>query len=615
MKITKVNITAFGKLKNVALDFADGVNVLQQSNGFGKSTMCAFVRAMLYGLNYTYKTTNGVRANDVTKYMPWDATGKFGGSMEISHNGAHYRIERFFGSTAKSESLQVVHLSTGKQLPIACPGEHFLGLTVDSYDRCTYLPQEQIDLASNENFDQKLANLVQDSAVDYDKLQEKLRAYKKTLRHERGVGGEIPTLENEISLLRRKLAAAHGQAAERKQIAEQLAQAEVALSQLAKEEKDLTASIDTLQQHLFQAKPTQADVDLAKKIDEVELQLAKIPASVQQDYQQFNQLYAQKTSLESKRGQFLSLANIFAVSTVVLAAVAILLVILKIYPFAIASGVVAVVMAIICITQLKRKSNKQQLDQLADQLMQLVSQYINPASKSLAQLKDEFWVYHNNYQTMLSVRKALGEKPIANGDERKFATEIAQAKERLQQLVARKEQLTKTVHQLQYALAQPVASTVEIAEELLAKEQQLEKAKHKYFVATQTSNLLDQAKESLSGAYIPELCQRTEKLLNGVTNGNYKVVTDRTFAIYLQENGQTKPLGAFSRGIKEITLLCFRIALAQLIYGNDTPLLIVDDAFVNFDEQNFARATTLLKQISQTTQVIYFTCHNRLGQL
>ena len=615
MKITKVDITAFGKLKNVALQFGDGVNILQQQNGFGKSTMCAFVRAMLYGLGYTYKTTNGVRANDVTKYMPWDATGKFGGSMEISHQGTHYRIERFFGSTAKSESLQVVDLSTGKQLPIACPGEHFLGLTVDSYDRCTYLPQEQIELASNENFDQKLANLVQDSTIDYEKLQEKLRAYKKTLRHERGVGGEIPTLEKEIAQLQRNLATAQSQATERKQMAQQLVQAESALAQVTQEEQILNASIDTLQQQLFQSKPTQADVELTKKIDEVELQLAKVPSSLQQDYQQFHQLYAQKATLQSNRKQCLTWASVFAISAVVLVAIAILLAILEVYTFAIVSGVVAVALGLVYLTKLKGKCNKKPIDELTSQLMSIVSKYINPASKSLDELKDEFWAYHNNYQTMVSVRKALGQKPTSNGNETKFATQLAQAKEQLQQLVERKGQLAKTVHQLQYALSQPVASTLEIAEELLAKEQQLNEAKHKYLVATQTADLLAEAKESLSSAYIPELCARTEKLLNDVTNGNYKVVTDRTFAISLQENGQTKPLGAFSRGIKEITLLCFRIALAQLIYGKQTPLLIVDDAFVNFDEQNFARATTLLKQLSATTQIIYFTCHDRLGQL
>ena len=43
--------------------------------------------------------------------------------------------------------------------------------------------------------------------------------------------------------------------------------------------------------------------------------------------------------------------------------------------------------------------------------------------------------------------------------------------------------------------------------------------------------------------------------------------------------------------------------------------MIADDAFVNFDENNFVRATDLLKSVAEHGQVIYFTCHKRTGSL
>ena len=614
MKLVRANITAFGKLKNVAFDFADGVNILQQQNGFGKSTLCAFVRAMLYGLNYNYKVTSGVRQNDVTKYKPWSGSTQFGGSLEVYHQGKTYRIERFFGSTAKNESLQVIDLSTGKQLAIACPGEHFLGLTVDSYDRCTYLPQEQIDIASNENFDGKLANLVQDSAVDYDKIQEKLRAYKKTLQYERGVGGQIPTLEREIFDLQRKLANAQSQAENRKRMSEQLTQAQKTLVQLEQDELHLKDSVESLQQTLFQSRPSQADVELTRKIDDVEQKLASVPQTITEDFATFSTLIDQKKDLEKNHNPKTFRNRLIGISVAVAVVLVAVLAILELYVFAGIAGVLSVGMVLLLLTLTGKKGVKQ-LDNLCNTIEQIASKYINPNGKSFDELCGEFWKYHNDYQTNLSVRNALGARPTLKGDDGQIQAKLSQAKAKLASVVAQREQLTKTVHQLQFELNQPMTSTVEIAEELLAKEQLLQEAKHNYQVATQTANLLAQAKESLSSAYIPDLCKRTEKLLNTVTNGNYKVVTDRTFAISLQENGQTKPLVAFSRGVKEITVLCFRIALAELIYGKDIPLLIVDDAFVNFDEQNFERATALLKQLSQTTQVIYFTCHNRTGQL
>lgn len=614
MKIISVNIIAFGKLKNVAFNFGDGVNILQQANGFGKSTLCAFIRAMLYGLNYSYKLVDGVRTNDVTRYMPWDSTQKFGGSMQIADQGKTYRIERFFGNTQRAESLQVVDISTGRQVDIANVGEHFLGLTAESYDRSTYIPQEYVEISSNENFDAKLANFVQDSAESYDDIQAKLRAYKKQFKFERGTGGEIFTLEDEILKLQSQLQQAENDANNRTRMAQELKQTELALQQLEQEQQALQLRLDSLQQSLYQAKPSPADVERAQKIDELDMQIASVPQSVTQDYNNFAKLLDEQKALEKKHNPLAFKRRLIGISLALSVVLAVVLAILEQYVLMGVSAVVAVALtALLLLANGKKNANK--LDQLQTELESIASKYVNPNGKSFDELCNEFWVYFNNYQTNLAVRKALGERPNISADEGKITSQIQQTKERLQALAEQKQNLVKVEHQLQFALSQPVDSTVEIAEELLVKQQQLQTAKHKYQVATLTADILAQAKESLSSAYIPELCLRTEKLLNAVTGGNYKVVTNRNFAISLQENGQTKPLSAFSRGIKEITLLCFRIALSELLYGKDIPLLIVDDAFVNFDEQNFQRATQLLKQLSATTQVIYFTCHNRTGNL
>lgn len=614
MKIISVNITAFGKLKNVAFNFGDGVNILQQANGFGKSTLCAFIRAMLYGLNYSYKLVDGVRTNDVTRYMPWDSTQKFGGSMQIADQGKTYRIERFFGNTQRAESLQVVDISTGRQVDIANVGEHFLGLTAESYDRSTYIPQEYVEISSNENFDAKLANFVQDSAESYDDIQAKLRAYKKQFKFERGTGGEIFTLEDEILKLQSQLQQAENDANNRTRMTQELKQTELALQQIDKEQQALQLRLDSLQQSLYQAKPSPADVERAQKIDELDMQIASVPQSVTQDYNNFAKLLDEQKALEKKHNPLAFKRRFIGISLALSVVLAVVLGMLEQYVFMGVSAVIVVALTALFVS-VSGKKNEIKLDQLQTELESIASKYVNPNGKSFDELCNEFWAYFNNYQTNLAVRKALGERPNISADEGKITSQIQQTKERLQALAEQKQNLVKVEHQLQFALSQPVDSTVEIAEELLVKQQQLQTAKHKYQVATLTADILAQAKESLSSAYIPELCLRTEKLLNAVTGGNYKVVTNRNFAISLQENGQTKPLSAFSRGIKEITLLCFRIALSELLYGKDIPLLIVDDAFVNFDEQNFQRATQLLKQLSATTQVIYFTCHNRTGNL
>ena len=156
---------------------------------------------------------------------------------------------------------------------------------------------------------------------------------------------------------------------------------------------------------------------------------------------------------------------------------------------------------------------------------------------------------------------------------------------------------------------------ISINEELADLRDEIKLAEIQFEIADKTSKLLAQAKDNLSSSYLPKLCRRSEELLSYVTGRNYEVLIDRQFGVKLSENGQIKPMSEFSRGVREITLLCFRVALSELLYDGQIPFIIIDDAFVNFDEQNFVRATELLKKISSRGQVIYFTCHNRVGNL
>ena len=50
MKIVKLHIENFGKLSNFDLSFSSELNQFIHENGWGKSTLCAFIKAMVYGL-------------------------------------------------------------------------------------------------------------------------------------------------------------------------------------------------------------------------------------------------------------------------------------------------------------------------------------------------------------------------------------------------------------------------------------------------------------------------------------------------------------------------------------------------------------------------------------
>ena len=69
MRIQKIHIENFGKLHDFDMELQDGLNTVRADNGWGKSTLAAFIKAMFYGLDYT--TKRSLNENERMMYMPW----------------------------------------------------------------------------------------------------------------------------------------------------------------------------------------------------------------------------------------------------------------------------------------------------------------------------------------------------------------------------------------------------------------------------------------------------------------------------------------------------------------------------------------------------------------
>ena len=627
MKIVNVSVVAFGKLQSVNLSFNSGVNVLQNKNAFGKTTFAAFVRAMLYGLNYSYTKEGDERVNDVTRYCPWGFGGKFGGSMTVEHNGATYRIERFFGGTARAELLSVTNESTGAAVDVSGGvGEYFLGLTADSYDRSTYFPQEAVELATNENLDGRLANLV-DSA-DYDKVQEKLLAYRRQKRAGRGVGGTIAQLDNEIFDLQRKLHEAELAENTQARNAEQHAANEAQLQQLNARKCDIQRQLEEVKRNIVLNSPTEEQLAAKQRLMDAKLALTKYPQDLVADRQRV-------VALGDRIAQTPRHPNVQKASPkwwlVVLAAVLILggagLCFAGKIPLLIGGGILVVVGAALLAVALLSARNKgvetlqsTEWDELVTDYMRIVGKYVDVAGKDYEEAARLFWQYFADYerdcrvyQTVESLTPSMSNGDVAalNARERELTSQLAAVTSEIQRIYRMQGSLENAVQNAQ------VADRAEIEDKILNAQQAKAVEEQKFATAERVSALLTQAKENLSGGYLPKLKTRVSQLVDFVTNGQYEVSLDGKFAIRIRENGQTKQLSCFSRGVREIVLLCFRVALSELLYDGAVPLVVVDDAFVNYDEDNFVRATALLKELATKcgTQVIYFTCHNRLGAL
>jgi len=88
VRLSNIHIYGFGKLSDLRLSFHSGLNIIEGKNEAGKSTIMAFIRAILFGFE-------GRRLGHL-RYEPLQG-GKFGGVIElISEDKKLYKVERVY---------------------------------------------------------------------------------------------------------------------------------------------------------------------------------------------------------------------------------------------------------------------------------------------------------------------------------------------------------------------------------------------------------------------------------------------------------------------------------------------------------------------------------------
>ena len=125
-----------------------------------------------------------------------------------------------------------------------------------------------------------------------------------------------------------------------------------------------------------------------------------------------------------------------------------------------------------------------------------------------------------------------------------------------------------------------------------------------------TKAFLTQAKENYGARYqapVIDAFRRYYRMLAGEDGTAYGLTA--TFEMERQEQGMYRDMGYFSRGYQDMTGLCMRLAFADAMYREEKPFLILDDPFVNLDEEKIEHGKAFIREIAKEYQVIYFTCH------
>lgn len=130
--ITRIYIERFGGLADKEINFSDGLNIVYGKNESGKTTISAFIRAMLYGVDTLRK--RDIRENMRKRYMPPNGN-VMSGVLETEE----FIITRTFGASAKFDTCNAVNRFTGEVISQEKIGYTVMGMNESCFCNTFYL--------------------------------------------------------------------------------------------------------------------------------------------------------------------------------------------------------------------------------------------------------------------------------------------------------------------------------------------------------------------------------------------------------------------------------------------------------------------------------------------
>lgn len=187
MIIKALDLIGFGKFHHRQIELGPRINIIYGGNEAGKSTVHRFIHGMLFGLKRG--RGKGAKKDEYTRCQPWDNSQCYEGLMVIEYQGHRYRLYRNFYK--EDEVFRVFDETAGKQI--------FLGSEqIDSL----------IDGLNEANFKNTLSIRQQESRMD-DGFSSVLQTYIANMsmgKHEAvDIGAALSQLADQERQIKRQI--------------------------------------------------------------------------------------------------------------------------------------------------------------------------------------------------------------------------------------------------------------------------------------------------------------------------------------------------------------------------------------------------------------------------
>lgn len=631
MKIRKLRAT-FGKLQNESLQLHGGLNVIYAPNESGKSTWCAFIRTMLYGID-TAERSHGNFLPDKTRFAPWSGA-PMEGIMEVTADNCDLTLQR--STTQRSAPMREFSaVYSGSNTPVEgmtgqnC-GELLTGINKDVFKRSAFIAQGAIQVSGSPELEKRIQSIVSsgEEEISFSEAQERLNVWQRRRRYHRK--GMLPELEGQMDEAQRLMDEMENSVTSVQELEKQLEDVrkqctglEEAVTEARRRQR--TDALNRLRQSraLVQERSDSHDEALAevqrardalrrsefgdRTSDELKLEL-------QEDRETLE-------SLESDTSRKVPLipAIVFSVLAVVAAAfygvTAEFLLILAAAVFC--AGAIFFFLRYSRLNQesqaaaierdrLLRKYKISVTDDLDGILQRHQEMEAAIVQAELEEKRSRERLEHAGKQLHAIEESAVNELDFTGGD-----SEAARLSRAL--LTKRNEasQLASRISGLNGKLS-AMGDPLVVASSLKSMRATYDTIQEEYEAITLASELLREADQEIQSRFSPELSHLAAQYMSEMTGGRYEdVLIGQDFSARTRTKDDTIARDAeyLSAGTMDLMYLAVRLAVCELALPDGEPCpLIIDDALVNLDENRYQQAMALLKKIALKRQVILFTC-------
>ena len=636
MKINKIKINSYGKIKNKEINLENHLNIIYGKNESGKSTILNFIINILYGIS---KSKNGKEISDYEKYKPWNSD-EFSGKLtyELDNKNKYEIFREFNKKNPKIFNENMQEISNEFNIDKKNGNEFFYEQTnidLNMYLSTSVSLQQEVKVGKNiQNLMiQKISNLLGtgEDNISYKKAVDNLNKMQlEKIGTERSKEKPINIIQKKIEENTKKINELKEYKNMQFEIYEKINEIENKINKeqiknnLLKEIKNIFEK-NEINNEKIKIKE-KINEDNKNKINNINEKL---------NNKNFNDIKNNNVKLQIKKTQKNKIIKKYNIILIILLLINIILNIfipkylniniIKYLFLALIPIFLIYYFIKINIINIKIKNIQNNINNNNEfnekEIMELNNNY-NLINENYKKINNEIEQEKNSNIFILNSEK----NNIINKYSYKLSQEEINKLFKYENIEKNSVLIENEIDNLKYELnklelnrdniEKELEKLLNLEEEQEILRQQLGELQEENNAIELTKKLLEKAYEKMKNDISPIFTKKLSENISNITNNKYKKIflNDEQGLIVELENGNYIPADRLSAGTIDQLYLSLRFAMLDEISKEKVPI-ILDEAFAYFDDERLKNILLFLNKEYSDRQIIIFTCTKREKEL